>query len=1269
GCTPPLVGFQVVAIDAAAGDAWLLGQGATLGEGLELFHRETGGGSPVWRQVPLGPPNTLGARYGQAEADGIQIAARSQGQPLTASASGVWIDATLDGAEDATVYFDAGKGEVTGAWCDLGSVALCPLPLGGELPSGQGRSFAWPADSANPFGTRSVTGVGQGAILTFAGSSFRRLTFVGGTAGASQGAALSAPDEGWLGATPPLQLTRNPAAARLQSWPVPFRRPLTALATAPGSTPGALDSEALAVGAEGQVARYVPGIGWEPEFLLRASGKRATPRLRAVAWPEEERAYAVGDNGNFWRWQKKTGLWQPDPGAPANMTRGNMTGVAFDPAKPSRGYAIGQQGVLLGYGREWKQEALPPGVPAEANLTSIAFAGSEALVTWKFPENPNNSGTPRYFGGVIVNDGFGWRTEPLAEAALTESEGRAVPQRVAGLPDGGAVIATLGFGESTPPVEGRVIERQGPGAAWQVAPGGAVGYPAALAAIREGGQVRAIVSVTPKAGVSQGSAEMTIDQEQIFNQPPAGQAPLLTDPYPLPATGVVMRQTPGGWRDEQQQNYPLPQSNLGQSLYDLPLRPDPVLALLITADGSGGWAVGGETGSATKYRRGEIVTAGVMRYGSGAAPPSNTTAAPISAPSGVATFALGAHAQCVAQCADYGGAGLGPDRWLRAAVSRAASVPGMRAFLYAGNSVAPTQGAPQSEQTLAQVIGAGAYAREQAAYASRLGNGGGALPVFAAPSASDLDASGSLATFYSAFAGFGAPFGTSSARPGIAPVSQGNSAQPYYAFDSTGAGGAVRVVVLDYSRPELGDGQRCWLAQQLSGAAAVGRPAIVVGGRDLAGLAPDAAADRTQVIQTLVGVGAPAGCGVGAASAYLFDFPEENRAYRLSAGGRSIPAYGSGTLGYVTPPAPTDTDFAGASGFLTVSVDVANRDKDTNVAPVAVQLVPSIGSLALDATDGTLLRRSQPALFEGLARRPLAGSKCEGDAAAPAVCDFQSPPPYVPVPSDCLGTNCATSVFPEYTFSSSRPDIADFVSADPGSTNPRNVLLVKGKPVLDPHSGLLCAFNAGTTLVSITTGGLAYTQKVTVQAGTVQRPCGTTPLKKEEGDAEDPGEPQAPKPEVPVELPIETVPPPPPPPAPQVQPSPPPAAQPIPPTPTAPIAYVPIPISPAVPLVPIVPPPPLPAVQPTPPSGTSQVNAVEEEEEPEEATESSSAFAALPEPGPANVSLRRRDSDGGVPLLIPALVLVAAVAAAGIGGRRRRDPRPAFQTNNNRRYR
>jgi hypothetical protein len=477
--------------------------------------------------------------------------------------------------------------------------------------------------------------------------------------------------------------------------------------------------------------------------------------------------------------------------------------------------------------------------------------------------------------------------------------------------------------------------------------------------------------------------------------------------------------------------------------------------------------------------------------------------------------------------------------------------------------------------------------------------------------------------------------------------------------------------VLDYSGSSLGDAQGWWLAEQLAEAGAEKTPAIVVGSRDLAGQAPNSAADASRTASILVNGTPPPGCAPGAppsgASAYFFDFPEQNRAYQLVSGARSIPAYGSGTLGYLIPQRPQETDYVGASGFLLASVDVAQRDPATNVAPVETRLIPDIGGLAIDATDGTLLRRSQPALFRALARRPLAGPECSGNAA-PRICEAIRPDPYVPIPTHCSGARCASAVFPEYAFTSSNPDIADFVAADPGSPNPRTVLLREGKPVLDPTSGLLCAFNAGTTTVTIATGGLSYSAKVTVLGGSVQRPCGTTPLRNRAASPS-PVAPPLP-PTGPEFAPGPTPPPPPPAPA---APLPAPAPQPVVhhvPPPLPPFAAAPF-VAPTLappPIVPIVPPPPVPAGQPTPPSGTSPVTEREEEVAYDlvhhaVAQRPFSAPATAPAPSSAG---------GGVPSPLPvALAALVAIAAAGAihGGRSRRRPELAYEATTHRRYR
>src|SRR6185437_6720298 len=211
-----------------------------------------------------------------------------------------------------------------------------------------------------------------------------------------------------------------------------------------------------------------------------------------------------------------------------------------------------------------------------------------------------------------------------------------------------------------------------------------------------------------------------------------GQAPLLIEPYPLPAAGFIMRQTATSWRDEEKQSYPAPPTptdQLGQKAMDFPRTPDAVLALLVSPDGSHGWAVGGQTGlmattvgSGSEYEREGLQTAAAMRFGDDAAPPTNTATTTIPVIPGEATFAIGGNAQCADTCADLSGTGIGPDVWLQSAVGKAAATPGVRAFLYTGSSVA-------SGLNLADVTRS-EFGEEEAAYARRLGSAAGALPVY-----------------------------------------------------------------------------------------------------------------------------------------------------------------------------------------------------------------------------------------------------------------------------------------------------------------------------------------------------------------------------------------------------------------------------------------------------------------------------------------------------------------------------------------------------------
>jgi hypothetical protein len=1222
--------FRILAIDATGlGNAWALAEAdPSLGRSVVLLERTLTPDGPLWVERPLGATPFASRETLDEGIAGVEPIPGAS-QPLTVTAGGAWIDfaAEIGGEDlDVTAFFDKGAGAVTGTWCDASSP--CDASLGVKLSRQLGyRSFAWAGGS---FGTRIVTNPldaggseesNRGTYLRFDGTAFARMPGGGGNFRPS--GAFTSLDSGWLEG--PVEISAKTAPARLQPWPLSARAPLADVTGAPGAAPAALGSAALAVGAGGTVLRYEPGRGWQREFLLSSSGSVNKANLRGVAWPEPARAHAVGDLGAMWMWNAADDLWVADPGVPIGF-EGNLMDVAFDPADPARGYAVGKGGVLLGYGKGWDPEALPAGFEG-AGLTSIAFAGSQAIVA---------AG-----GDLLVNDGAGWQVDASAKALL-DGVRAGSPQlfTVAGLPDGGVVAAGRDI----------VIERDGPGAAWRFSDQPILGSTAiAAAAVRDGGSVRAIVSVVPQL-VYPGADDLP--------EPDPNVPPPILPPFNLPGDGYLLRETAAGWVDEQRAAF-------AASGEDRPLKSDPVLSLLLDSSGNG-WAVGGWSGDADAADRGSSVrggegrairervrTAAVFRYGAPGSPPAAGRQA-VPMPAGTIRLAVAGHAQCEEPCADLASQGLGPDRSLAAALQMVAGMQGgagPRALLYTGNRV-----------------GSGLGSADAARFAQLLGAQPG-LPVYPALGSSDVLSEAGATEFRSAFAAFPAPFGggpapagiSTAAIPGAAPTP--GAARTHYAFDSEGPGGTVRVVVIDNSLGSLAvsdphqnppEAQLPWLEAVLADARARGIPAIAMGNRSLnTSFTPklNVAEDGTEVARALV---------AGGASAYLFDRPEENRAMRIPAGAaETIPSFGTGTLGYrsqlagVVGQSSADSLF-GNSGVLLL--EIGPPAAGGNVAPVGARLIPVIEDLSLEATDGTLLRRSRPALFRGLGRRPRSGDRWGRASAGSGNPDPSGGDPYTLFPPEqCLVAGCTARLSPEYSFVSSDPDIADFVRQDPASANLRKPFIDENdRVVTDNSSGLLCPFNGGTTTVTVSAGGFSYSEPVTVQGGSVQRPCGTRPLRPDRFKRATAGAvPPAPPPPPPSpggSPPVDFVPPPPPATSPPPPPNPPPQS---PPTPAPPVAdlFVPAAAVTAAFVPTIVPPPPPPAVRPTPPGGASaRVYQVEREEEDEVATEESRAFS------------RYEADEGGltVPPYLLGLVLIAAIGGASVRGGpgARRRPRP-----------
>jgi hypothetical protein len=1228
--------FAIVAIGGSSPqNLWLLGAPSqSSGLGIMLFKRaQAKTGQYRWEAVSLG--STL---FSAAEtpARGVTKLGSFAGaaQPLTPTEKGVWIDGNLqvpggggDGY-DFTLYYDIAQGKVTGSWCDArdsSSVALCEHPFGTRFGRLAGyRSFAFDGPG---YGTRIVTNpllpggddtTNLGSYLSFEGTTFTRMPGAG--ADNAPGGAFYSPQDGWLEG--PVQVTSAQQPARLVGWPVSARAPFTAAASAPGSTPGDPGAQALAVGAEGAVARYDPGHGWQREFLLTGSGAVSSPTLRGVAWPDPNRAFAVGDLGAMWVWRGETGLWEKDPAAPLNGFQGNLLGIAFSPSSPATGYAVGLGGTLLRYGKSWTQEEELPSGFKEANFTSVAFAGSEAMVAAEHD--------------LLVNVGSGWKVDPEVHALLSSLPTVPSLNVVAGLSGGGAVAAGRDV----------VLERDSAGSPWHFSEQPIVDETAVAAApLLEGSKVRALLSVVP---------DFTYPPPLVLPPVDPNTPGPLIPPNPLAGDGYLLRETPAGWEDEERAAY-------AGDTSDKPMKADPVAALDVGPSGAG-WALGGWSGHADDAGRGsdasgsgqavrsEVQTAGIYSYAPAGNPPSppGELTAPVPLPSGgVATFAVGGHAECVDPCAVLAGEGIAPDRNLGAALGAidglSAQPNGPRMLLYTGGRETPGEG-PES-------------AAEADRFAQLL-SGAGSLPVYPALSAGDSEGE-TDAAFGAAFASFPAPFGEGAAPSGVSTANipsgaaPGPGARTHYSFDSSGSSGTVRVIVIDNSRGSLAasdpyqnpaQAQGPWLAQMLADAKARGIPAIVMGSRELnpnqppvLNVASDAAEEVTIMVQ-------------GGASAYLYERPEESRTSRIPSGGAAtIPEFGTGALGYRSSisdsfKAGQPDALFGTTGYLLLSVDIAKHDPASNIAPVSARLIPLVQSVSLDPVDGTLLRRSAPALFTGIGRRPLAGdrwgpvSASDGNPNPPGADPYSEFPPKL-----CAQSDCSSAIEPEYTFTSSETEIANFVEQDPNSTNLRKPLQdSSGHVIPDPHSAILCAFNPGTTTVTVSAGGLSYSTQVTVLGGSVEQPCGTVPLSPSHfthaasAAAAAPPPPPAPAP-APAPAPIAPPPPPPPPPpVPAKVPAHKPALK-----VALPLAILPVVALPATSAVPAIPPPPAGAfARPIPPGGAT-VRVFEEKREEEAAPEQSQAFA------------RYRPDDYGLP--IGALILLAAAGASiRLDWRRRR---------------
>lgn len=839
---------------------------------------------------------------------------------------------------------------------------------------------------------------------------------------------FAAPDDGWLvGQNAIARISAEPLPSPLASWPQANRSPLLSVALPPGSS-GAGTPGALAVGLDGTALHYDAAAGW----LVDPTPPRAhhVP-LTSVAFDGSSSAVAVGQLGTILRWNGA--VWTEDPQSVA-LTTATLNAVAF--GADGQGWAVGAFGTILHFdGNAWSPEQIDAD-DAGTNVTSVAVAGHDVFAVAN--------------GNLIERgaDGTWARVDPSQLPAPAPAPGAL--RLVSGLPDGGVVAAGRDV----------VLVRQHASDRFAYAAQTIEGIAVALSAFRDpGGELRAFVSVAPP---------VTID---LVPTNDVGGFP--------PGDGDLLRETAGGWQDLSRSQF-----GAGGVSGDGVVKADPVLGVAAAPDGGSAWAVGGYAGTHDAAGLGLDTilparpfgwrTSAIWRYdarGPVASPAVRAARVSLPARSGTVGFAFFSSPLCKFQCAAV--AGAQPDVNLRAAAAEIATFakqPGGPAFaLLGGNARGPMD-------LDAWRAGNGAV---DLAHLPDLLAPLGDVPLFAAYGPRDAvpTSADPAQPWADAFAAAPSPFGTSAAPAGIVGVGSGprtGNVHRYYAFDATQNGGTLRTIVLDNSAGSLEDsdpGQSAWLDGQLQGASAAGIPVVVVAAEPLNSSLPGAASDADDVAAKLaaagvLGVFTTSGPGGSPAWQTQLDRVSKVPAHP-AAHKRQIPEYEGATLGYQQ---------AQNNGVLWYFGAV-----DTVARQLSVQAVPVVDALALEPLDGLDAARSSTLSFQAIGRRP-AGSL----ATPPQDPSFPGFDNYVSIPS----SGCASCIGPSYAFASSDPAVGDFVvPSDAGSSFPK--LDGAGHPIPSTTSGLFCAFNAGTTTVSVTSGLLTASLPVTVADGAIGRPCGT----------------------------------------------------------------------------------------------------------------------------------------------------------------------------------
>jgi hypothetical protein len=1128
---------------------------------------------------------------------------------VQASPGGVWLSAQVRDVKSAgtvIAYFDDHSGTVTNSWC-----------TGLPRPS---------ADCAQPLDLDHAAAIPDASFATSGDTIADALSTTSDTVDVYQNGIWNAvaapgfennlgrpnqslfvdPDDGWLVGANSLGLVApTPPQSQLAPWPEANRNPLLSVALPPGQSTTDTTG-ALAVGLNGTALHYDPTAGWQVD---------ATPPqvrhigLYSVAFDGPSTAFAVGVEGTILRWSGTA--WSADPQS-TSLTIATLNSVAFAP--DGEGWAVGARGTILHWdGSDWSIDQVDAD-DATADISSVAVAGQNVYAIAA--------------GNLIErgSDGVWERVDPSLLPSPAPAAGAL--QLLSGLPDGGLAIA----GKSL------LILRQSASSSFQYAPQSFQGIPVALAAFRDGdGDLRAFVSVAPPISTLGGDTDAT-------GGFPAGDGDLLLE-------------TDSGWDDLSHDEYP---QETYAALGDGVVQPDPVLAVAASADGTHAWAVGGYSGAHAAdgigtdtplaARSAGWLTSAIWRYDAGGSVQSVATAAnqvTIPAAADTVSFAYFSSPLCKEQCDAVQDAQ--PDVNLESAAAQIASFaqqPGGPSFAVLGGNAR----GPMDETSYRDGLGALDLSRLPDLLAPL-----GSVPLYAAYGPLDAVPTSTVAAqpWADAFSDAPAPFGPGPAPAGVTPVSSGDptgSVDKYYAFDVSQNGGTLMAIVLDNSAGALdasAPGQSAWLTATLAQAQATSTPAVVFAAVPLNDNDLGAADDSDAVAAQLAAAGVLAVFTTSGGANSDWETQTDQVAEiptNPAPGTAQIPEYEGATLTYQQ---------SQNNGVLWYDVSV-----DTSTGQLTVDGIPVVSSLALEPLDGLTAARSSTLSFQAIGRRP-AGTI----ATTPADSKFPGFNSYVSIPA----ASCSSCIAPSYSFTSSQPTVGNFVAPSAaGSTYPK--LTAAGKTTASSSSGLFCAYNPGTTVVTVTSGLLSSSLTVTVQPGNIGQPCGTvtpaTPLDvvtvpgRLVYQTSGAGTGAAPVNPPPARVVVKTPTPIPPPPAPVVAPvTPAPIVRhPAPPPPpvVAQIFPAPQPVpsfvleAAAISVTPVVPPPVPPAATPVPPGGgaTAQATARREEKARKEARQS--AYVVRPAGAPAT------------DWFFPAVGVTSVLALLLIAGGLRPGPRPNY---------